>query len=440
LTIDGWRLTKKMLSTNDELSLLIEKPAAGGRMIARHEGQIVFVSGAIPGERLRVRVEQVKGGIAYAAPTLVEDASPDRREPRADPACGGNVLSHVAYPRQLELKAAIVADAFARIGKLPLEKPVSVRASPEEGYRMRARLHVRSGRIGFFREGTHDLCDVGRTGQLLPETAEVLGHVQARLAGEDVRALREVELSENMPGTERALLAELAPGTRPGEADRLPRHFDVPGVTGLVLMRPEAPQFVAGRGHPHVSDMLDLAVDGQAASVRLRRHVSAFFQGNRFLLQPLVQTVLGILPPGELLDLYAGAGLFAVSFAAIGRGHVVAVEGDRQGAEDLAANASPFGTAVRVVPSSVEAYLSRTRAARTATILVDPPRTGMSREAAGMIVSARAGRVVYVSCDVATLARDVRRLIDAGYRLTHVEAFDLFPNTAHVESLVVLEQ
>jgi tRNA/tmRNA/rRNA uracil-C5-methylase (TrmA/RlmC/RlmD family) len=79
LTIDGWRLTKKMLSTNDELSLLIEKPAAGGRMIARHEGQIVFVSGAIPGERLRVRVEQVKGGIAYAAPTLVEDASPDRR-------------------------------------------------------------------------------------------------------------------------------------------------------------------------------------------------------------------------------------------------------------------------------------------------------------------------------------------------------------------------
>jgi 23S rRNA (uracil1939-C5)-methyltransferase len=150
--------------------------------------------------------------------------------------------------------------------------------------------------------------------------------------------------------------------------------------------------------------------------------------------------VLGILPPGELLDLYAGAGLFAVSFAAIGRGHVVAVEGDRQGAEDLAANASPFGTAVHVVPSSVEAYLSRTRAAGTATILVDPPRTGMSREAAGMIVSARAGRVVYVSCDVATLARDVRRLIDAGYRLTHVEAFDLFPNTAHVESLVVLEQ
>src|SRR5215207_7140678 len=110
-------------------------------MIARHEGQIVFVAGEIPGERVRVRVEQVRGGTAYAATTLVEEASPDRRDPGADPACGGNVFAHVTYPRQLQLKAAIVQDAFARIGKLPLAAPVSVRASPEQGYRMRARLH-----------------------------------------------------------------------------------------------------------------------------------------------------------------------------------------------------------------------------------------------------------------------------------------------------------
>src|SRR3954447_3133594 len=406
-----------MLSANDELSLVIEKPAAGGRMIARHEGQIVFVAGAIPGERVRVRIEQVRAGTAYAATISVEQASPDRREPRADPACGGNVLSHVAYARQLQLKGAIVTDAFARIGKLPLEHQVPVRSSPEQGYRMRARLHVRGGRIGFFREGTHDLCDASRTGQLLPATEEILDVVQTRLAGGHAQAIRELELSENVPGSERALLVELAAGTH-GDADRLPGLFDIPGVTGLVITRPEAPQFMAGRGHPHVSDVLELDVDGRTAAVRLRRHVAAFFQGNRFLLKPLVETVLRLLPVGELLDLYAGAGLFAVAFAALGRGHVVAVEGDRQGAEDLAVNAAAIAPAVRVVPSSVEAYLSRSPAAGAATILVDPPRTGMSKEAGRMIVDAGAARVVYVSCDVATLARDVRRLLDAGYHLS----------------------
>jgi len=423
----------------DELSLVIEKPAAGGRMLARHDGQIVFVSGAIPGERVRVRVEQVRSGIVFAVTTAVEEPSPDRRVPEADPACGGNVLAHVAYLRQLQLKAEILADAFTRIAKLRLDAPVPVRPSPERGYRMRARLHVRDGRLGFFREGTHDLCDAALTGQLLAATEQVLEALQGQL-GDQGRALREVELSENVPGSERALLVELAPGARPADAQRLPGLFDVGGVTGLVITRPEAPQFVAGRGHPYVSDVLDLAVEGRAASVRLRRHVAAFFQGNRFLLRPLVQTVVGVIPPGVLLDLYAGTGLFGVSFAALGRGHVIAVEGDRQAAEDLVANAAVLASEVSVVPRSVENYLSRSPGAGAATILVDPPRTGMSKDAAQMIVTARAPRVVYVSCDVATLARDVRRFVDAGYHLAHLEAFDLFPNTAHVESLAVLDR
>jgi 23S rRNA (uracil1939-C5)-methyltransferase len=174
--------------------------------------------------------------------------------------------------------------------------------------------------------------------------------------------------------------------------------------------------------------------------VRLRRHVAAFFQSNRFLLQPLVEAVLALTPRGGLLDLYAGAGLFGVSYAALGRGAVVAVEGDRQAAADLRDNAAALGELVRVVPHAVEDFLGRSPRAGTATILVDPPRTGMSKEAAQMIVAAGAPRVVYVSCDVATLARDVRRFVDAGYRLVHLEAFDLFPNTAHVESVVVLER
>jgi 23S rRNA (uracil1939-C5)-methyltransferase len=197
---------------------------------------------------------------------------------------------------------------------------------------------------------------------------------------------------------------------------------------------------VAGRGHPHVSDVLELTVEGASARVRLRRHVAAFFQGNRFLLQPLVETVLGLTPPGGLIDLYAGVGLFGVSYAALGRGPVVAVEGDRQAAGDLRDNAASLVDLMRVVPHAVEEFLVRSPNAGVATMLVDPPRTGMSKAAAQMVVAAGAPRVVYVSCDVATLARDVRRFVDSGYRLMHIEAFDLFPNTAHVESVVVLER
>src|SRR3977135_4302445 len=118
-------------------------------MLARHKGQVVLVWGAIPGERVRARVERTGKGVLYAETIEVLSASPDRRDASADWRCGGNVLAHVGYPRQLQLKSDIIRDALARIGRMPLADPPPVTASPEQGYRMRARLHVRNGRIGF---------------------------------------------------------------------------------------------------------------------------------------------------------------------------------------------------------------------------------------------------------------------------------------------------
>ena len=421
------------------LTLLVEKPAAGGRMIARHDGQIVLVSGAIPGERVRVRVEGTRGGVIYAAVTDVETGSTDRREVSSDPACGGNVYEHVAYERQLGLKAEIVADAFRRIGRLALDRPVAVRPSPETGYRMRARLHVRGARVGFFREGTHDLCDPAGTGQLLPETVAFLRDLGERLRAADVRAARELEIAENVPGDERAVLIDLAPdgGTTPHDVLAV---LDPPGATGLVVNRSDAPDRAASRGRPFVTDLLAPGEDQKDARFTLRRHVTSFFQGNRYLLLPLVKAVTARIPEGPLIDLYAGVGLFGVACAALGRGSVTVVEGDRHSLHDLRDNARPFGTAVRVVGSSVESFLSRERVPEHATILVDPPRTGLSREAMSAVAGAAVERIVYVSCDVATLARDLRRLVDAGYAVLDVESFDLFPNTAHVETVVLLER
>jgi 23S rRNA (uracil1939-C5)-methyltransferase len=133
-------------------------------------------------------------------------------------------------------------------------------------------------------------------------------------------------------------------------------------------------------------------------------------------------------------------GLFSVSLAAAGRRNVTAVEGDPVSGRDLERNAAQFSDVLRVSRSSVEQYVLGRRAAAPDTLIVDPPRTGMSKDAGEAVARIGAPRLVYVSCDPPTLARDARRLLDAGYRLSSLQGFDLFPNTAHVESLAVFDR
>jgi 23S rRNA (uracil1939-C5)-methyltransferase len=193
-------------------------------------------------------------------------------------------------------------------------------------------------------------------------------------------------------------------------------------------------------GTPEVTDTIVLPWASGERAVALTRQAHAFFQGNRYLLPALVAAVSGAAPPGRVLDLYAGVGLFSVALAARGDTDVVAVEGDRTAAHDLKFNASRAGGAIEARHQAVEAFLSTRRLPDLNTVLVDPPRTGITKEAMRGVVSLRAPRVIYLSCDVATLARDARVLADAGYRLNQLEAFDLFPNTAHIETLAVFER
>jgi 23S rRNA (uracil1939-C5)-methyltransferase len=432
-----------MLSPGTVIELTVDKPAAGGRMIARHEGQVVLVHAAIPGERVRAVVERRGQGVVYATAIDIVESSPDRRIGIGDWACGGNVYAHVAYARQLALKAEIVADALARIGKVPLDRPIPVTASPEEGYRMRARVHVRGRTLGFFREGTHGMCDPLTTRQLLPATGELLGELRERLRSGRLDAVTEIELGENVPASERALHFELnEPHVPPALAD-LDRLPSVVGTSASFGRGGRGSQTAVRRtvtvgGTPSVLDVLELEPRGGGVRpVRLRHHAQAFFQANRFLLASLAGRVVSLVDAGPVVDLYAGVGLFSASLAACGWTSVVAVEGDAAAAAGLRENAAPFGAALDPVEMAVETYLATCPVPADATIVVDPPRTGMSRDATAAVVAQRAGRLVYVSCDVATFARDARKLLDAGYRLDHLEAFDLFPNTAHVESVGV---
>jgi 23S rRNA (uracil1939-C5)-methyltransferase len=410
-----------MIAAGTSMSLSIEKPAAGGRMIARAGGQVVLVAGAIPGERVQARVTRVGKGVAYADAVAIDAASPDRREPFVDPICGGSLYAHIAYPRQLAIKADVIADAFRRIGRIDLPAAVRVAASPEEGYRMRARLHARGHRVGFFREGTHDICDARATRQLLPASCDVVDRLSAALRSLGAGAVREIELSENVAATERAIHFETAE-----RVDRriLAKLASVDGVTP----------------GPYVRDALEVG----DAVITLRRHVQAFFQGNRYLLADLVSHVVAQVPSGATVaDLYAGAGAFAVAAAAVRGAEVWAVEGDPFAADDLRANAAPLAGRVTAIQGAVEGFgrtsqpAAGSGGAQIEAVIVDPPRTGMSREALDSVLGLRAAAIVYVSCDVATLARDSRRIVDAGYSIARADAFDLFPNTPHVETVVV---
>jgi len=280
---------------------------------------------------------------------------------------------------------------------------------------MRARFHVRGGKIGFFREGTHDLCSVRQTRQLLTETCDTLDRMEAVLQPAGELSLQAIELSENTDGSQRVVHLDAA---RPLDATLSERLHAVDGLTP----------------GPYVTDTLSF----DAVDVTLRRHVLAFFQGNRYLLRDLVVHVVGLVPAGSTVaDLYAGAGLFALAAAAVRHAKVTAVEGDRVAAEDLFANASAAGGLITTKRAAVEHVSASLRAG---VVIVDPPRTGMSKEALGVALQLNAARIVYVSCDVATLARDARRIADAGYGLTRADAFDLFPNTPHVETVVVFDR
>jgi 23S rRNA (uracil1939-C5)-methyltransferase len=243
------------------------------------------------------------------------------------------------------------------------------------------------------------------------------------MGAEDIRG---IELSENAAASQRVVHLDTS---RPLDAHLVDTLLATDGLT---------------RG-PYVTDTLSIG----DVSITLRRHVLSFFQGNRYLLRDLVSHVVERVPIGsDVVDLYAGAGLFAVAAAAVRAATVLAVEGDRIAAEDLFANATTAGGLMTTCHQTVEHFTAafprvmnkKFGRSGVETIIVDPPRTGMSRDALDGLLRIRASRIVYVSCDVATLARDARRIVDARYTIARADAFDLFPNTPHVETVIVCDR
>ncbi len=385
------------------MEIRIDSLAAGGDGVGRDEGgRVVFVPLTAPGDRVRVRI--VEGRKRFARAELVEvlEASDDRVDPpcKAFGRCGGCAWQHLAYPAQVSAKGAIVADALRRIGRFDVAPSVPTTASPEAyGYRVRTRLVQQGTRLGYRMQRSHSICVVDTCPVLDPRLQAVLGVDRDPSSPASSASGQEWEAAVGSAGKVRA------------------QRTDVPGA----------------------------AVDQRVGEDLLRISHGVFAQANGLLVEPLVQAVHGHAAPRgrtqvSCVELYSGAGLFTMGLSRR-FDQVWAVESHPGAVVDLRFNLERAGRSnVRVEEGSVESVLPRLGVSGPDLLVLDPPRAGVSPEALQSILALAPHRIVYVSCDPATLARDLARLRDDGYRLVHVEAFDLFPQTPHVESLATLER
>ena len=415
------------------LNLRIERPVAGGAMLAHHGGRVVLVEGAIPGERVHARVDRERRDVLFATVIGVIEPDPDRRSLESDPACGGQAYLHIQYDRQRQLKSQMIGDALRRMTKLDAVA-VPVAPSREHGYRMRSRLHAGSSGLGFLRGGTHKLCNSARTGQLLPETNRVVSKIGRRLSRSKYKSVAYVDLAESVNAEMRVMNFHL----KVSSASKLISGWTTDcGLTGVTCSRPGSAEITVVSGRPTICDPIGSLVHGDAACHGLiGRHARSFFQGNRYLLSTLVAAVCRRVTSGPVLDLYAGVGLFSVALASLGVEEITAVERDVSARRDLVANAS--GTRIEVIGTSVEQFLAGSSKLISGTVIVDPPRAGLGRTVLELLVQRQVTSIVYVSCDVATFARDLQRFGEAGYTVEDIEAFDMFPNSAHVELMASL--
>jgi tRNA/tmRNA/rRNA uracil-C5-methylase (TrmA/RlmC/RlmD family) len=383
------------------LELTVERVAPGGDCVAHAaDGRVVFVRGALPGERVRVRVIDENKRLLRAETVEVLEASADRVSPPCPLAvpgrCGGCDWQHTTVPVARELKGQVLREQLTRLGGVD-PGAVTVEAAPSSpdglGWRTRVQVSVgRDGSRGLLRHRSHA-----------------------------VERVRHCPITHPLVEEAGAWRADGPEAHRVAHQPRLRVAFAASPTTGAVVIDDDGTLVHRALGH-------DFRVSG-----------GGFWQVHPDAPQLLVDAVLDALAPqpGErALDLYAGAGLFSYALASRGVG-VTAVEVLPSAAVDARVNCA--GIDVTVHAAEVEhAFAGELADVRADLVVLDPPRTGASPQIMRQIAAARPRAIAYVSCDGATLARDLRAAAEAGYRLERLRAFDLFPMTAHLECLALL--
>lgn len=377
----------------------IERILPGGIGLAHADGKTVFVALAAPGDRVRVRIEREQGNVLFAWIEEIVTPSPVRIEPPCPyfGRCGGCDFQQLAYEAQLAAKSEMIRDCLHRIARLENLSDIVVTPSPDAWrYRMRAMWQIDQDErtIGYYERGSRRVCDVVDCAVLRPE-------LQAKL--ESVRATEWHEFPPDL------------------------KHLDVVAGENGVSFAPAFANFETRE--------LSFTVRGEV----YRYNAKSFFQINPSLLGPLIDFALQDASGESAIDLYSGVGLFTLPLSRHFR-RVLAVESNPTAARFARWNLRDAGfDNTQVFTANVAAWLSDLSTRNVDFILLDPPRVGAESTVIKSILDLRPLEISYVSCDPATLARDLRKLLTSGYTIRSIRGFDLFPQTHHVETVVRLQ-
>jgi 23S rRNA (uracil1939-C5)-methyltransferase len=428
----------------EPLSVKIEKLVYGGDGLGHSEGLTVFVPYVLPGEV--VRVEPFERKMKFVRGRLLEVVaeSPARVAPKCPHfgVCGGCYYQHIPYPAQIQYKAEILRETLRRIGRVEWTGAIETHSSPPFAYRNRAQWKLRSATgqpssraIGYFQAGTAVLTPVQECQILSPRLAGVLDSLRELLAQNALSPnLQEVEAFTDESGPRVLLNVSFARSSTAAPVIAQTLRAAIPEAETILL-------------HDSARDRFELDGPGyiqyEALGQRFRVGHLSFFQTNRFLIDDLARAVAGEDAGKLAIDLFAGVGLFTL--ALIPRfEHVVAVDSNLAAIHDLSANIQAAGAAAEPVNLDAESFLQRTQETPD-LIVLDPPRAGASPKTLSRILEMRPPRITYLSCDPATLARDLA-ILSGGpnrvptYHIREIHLFDIFPQTYHIEALVRLER
>jgi 23S rRNA (uracil1939-C5)-methyltransferase len=427
------------------MEITIEKLIYGGEGLAHHDGSTVFVPFVLPAERVTAAPVEQKKKFIRARVERVLEPSPDRSAARCPHfgVCGGCDYQHIPYDAQLKFKTEILRETLRRIGRVEWTGEITTHASPPWAYRNRAQWKVRplgedgvgGMGIGYFRANSTALCTVEDCAILSPLLLKTLLALRAgAAAGMLPRELREVEAFAGGDDSKLLITAIFAgfPARAQDLVDKL--RGILPEIESLLFHDPTRERMeLDGPGY----------VECEAEGSTYRVGHFSFFQVNRFLAGELARVVAEDEADGKLaFDLFAGVGLFSVPLAKR-FARVIAVESNPAAARDLEANTSGrvarSGRVIEVRSAEVEPFLAKLKE-KPELVVLDPPRAGLTPGIVKHLARIAPARITYVSCDPPTLARDLAAFAKAGYDISSVHLFDLFPQTFHMETVVGLRR
>ena len=427
------------------MEVKIEKLVYGGDGLAHHEGQTVFVPLVLPGELVSIAPAERKKKFVRGRLERVVEAAPER-VPAPCPyfgRCGGCHYQHIPYDAQIRYKTEILRETLGRIGRVHWDGPIGTHASPPFGYRNRTQWKIRTAQegspapsgIGYFEAGSTRLCAVDECAILSPRLGETLAKLRTLVAGKTLSAIDEIEAFADAADEKILLNLSAERLTESPEAIASALRAALPWVESILVQDRRADKFeLFGPGYlPYAAGGTDFRVG----------HLS-FFQVNRFLIDALVEAVIGDSKGRMALDLFAGVGLFTVALTKR-FDRVIGVESNLAAAKDLEVNLqSSGGVSPTHRHATAEAFLSHWQE-RPDLVVLDPPRAGVEPETLTRLKKLAPWRINYLSCDPATLARDLAALVGGqdepgSYEIRDINLFDIFPQTYHMEALVRLKR